>query len=929
MKRLCFALLFCISFMVYAITPASTETVYLSSFTKMLSNEFLNFYIDMDTGEFAVEDCISNDIWFSNPPNREQEETIAVGDAKERISAQLSLQYDNPSFAELHIDSYLYGVNEGQIEISQYDDLVRVEYTIGKKWDYDAFIPRLILKESFEEELYTRFSRRMKMVMDDAYVLIEMVPDNNSYNLLLPGYKKPEYLGDYQILPKHNKKFDRAYNKLIDYDTQLAKDPENDDLIRQRKIQSDILIDILHAVIGSFTGSLTSYSQNPNIDDLDESYVMSFVGKEFYVAIDNTRAFSSNLQDVGVTIASVEKYHTEVGLSSPAPTPNIEIYTIPVEYSLRDNFFVVRIPSSEIIEPWEMYDPRYGIKRSFPLVKIDMLKYFGAAGPQEDGYLFIPDGSGSLIEINNNKTKDNSIALKMYGVDRATYDQSVRYEKAPVYLPVFGIKRGDKALFGIIEEGDAQSYIAADIAGKANSYNVVYPQFIYRQKQMYTSARGSLFTYYANEPYKGDYQVAYTFLSGEDADYSGMANAYRKYIMNFYGMQRIEPVENLPFLLELVGGVSVQKSTLGIQRMAIQPLTNYSQSLQIIDTISIEVPNLVINYSGWLDGGIYHRYPKKIDLERSLAKGYSWKEFVSEIEDARGISFYPEISFMVVNDRNLDGLNKRNAISRNLFNRLVSYTLIDPAYGGAVNTVNGNSRFDLILSGEKLPGLVEGFLEQYTQYNINGISLTHMGNLITSNLHDKNIQTRQDVAGYINESMQLIDSEKISLLLNGGNVGSAVFADYLKNIALSHTGYQIEDMSIPFYQMVFHGLVSYAGTPFNFSSDDELYVLQNIEAGASLYCKLMAEDPSIVKDTPFVSLASEFQDRQKDFLVAYKELNRILTPLQHLFIIEHNIYNELHITTYENGVKVVTNYSDTDRYYQGQLIKSRGYAVYE
>lgn len=49
---------------------------------------------------------------------------------------------------------------------------------------------------------------------------------------------------------------------------------------------------------------------------------------------------------------------------------------------------------------------------------IDLLEYFGAAGPEEEGYMFVPDGSGALIMFNNGKVNAPAYIGYVYGEDK-------------------------------------------------------------------------------------------------------------------------------------------------------------------------------------------------------------------------------------------------------------------------------------------------------------------------------------------------------------------------------------------------------------------------------------------------------------------------------------------------------------------------------
>ena len=71
--------------------------------------------------------------------------------------------------------------------------------------------------------------------------------------------------------------------------------------------------------------------------------------------------------------------------------PN-EKFRVPVRYALNGERFDASILTDGILE--------YGTNK---IKSIEFLPYFGAGGMNEDGYLFVPDGSGALIYFNNER----------------------------------------------------------------------------------------------------------------------------------------------------------------------------------------------------------------------------------------------------------------------------------------------------------------------------------------------------------------------------------------------------------------------------------------------------------------------------------------------------------------------------------------------
>ena len=144
--------------------------------------------------------------------------------------------------------------------------------------------------------------------------------------------------------------------------------------------------------------------------------------------------------------------------------PNLEVFQIPVIYRLDGPELVVTIPCDEIVH-----------HESYRLTSISLLRFFGAADSTQSGYIFVPDGSGALINLNNGKTQMNAWASSIYGSDWAlSAVTAVNTEN--VYLPVFGIKHEDKAMMASSKKVTPW-LIKADVSGRGNSFNTVHSEY--------------------------------------------------------------------------------------------------------------------------------------------------------------------------------------------------------------------------------------------------------------------------------------------------------------------------------------------------------------------------------------------------------------------------------------------------------------------
>ena len=224
---------------------------------------------------------------------------------------------------------------------------------------------------------------------------------------------------------------------------------------------------------------------------------------------------------IGYTVEELMQDSEEHHITIDKPIPRI--FALAIEYTLDEDSLVVRVPSESIRYPEE-----------YPINNVTLFNFFGAGGPEDQGSLFVPDGSGALIHFNNGKSRYPSFRQDVYGRDLTVQYGGTLTRNETIRLPVFGILRENGAFLAIIEQGASVAAIHADVSGRLNSYNYVYPSFYYRNKDDVTLNAGghqrSLPKFQA-EPMHTDYAVRYVFFDQDEASYVAMANYYRQYLL--------------------------------------------------------------------------------------------------------------------------------------------------------------------------------------------------------------------------------------------------------------------------------------------------------------------------------------------------------------------------------------------------------------
>jgi len=648
----------------------------------------------------------------------------------------------------------------------------------------------------------------------------------------------------------------------------------------------------------------------PNLADTD-----------LYVLYDTVRDYKKKeIQELiiskGYTLEDMNKDH--VANKVQASKGNLEVFKVPLEYTLEGENLVVRVPSDDI----EYH------REAFNIYQMQLLEFFGAGGKDDKGYMLVPDASGSLIYLNNNKLNTQPFITSVYGQDKSLphYD---RTNSEQAYLPVFGMKRADNAFFAIIEAGDAMTRVWADISGRKNSYNYVYPEFtITPNDRLYTGgySGNKMILVHQARTIKDDIKVRYGFLKGKDSDYTDMARYYQKYLVNRYNLQRIRPKGNIPFYLETVGAINIKKSVMGIPMNTVEPLTTYREAMDIMNLLNKgRVNNIVLRYTGWANGGVQHTIPASIGLISKLGGTSDFSALQAYLNE-KGYEFYPDFGFIYVYKNTLlDGFFARSHASRAITDEIaVTYP-----YVMAVNMLDMRRDPYYIISPNRIPAIVDSMIEEFKKLSLSGISVKDAGREVNSDFNKENLVDRQQAAKVLTSQFEKLRKAGMSLMSDGGNAYAVPYANHLVNVPLESNRFHITDESIPFYEMVIRGYADYAGEPINMASDYQLAFLKSIETGGGIYFCLMHAENSVIKQTDYHNYYSNdyrvWLDRAIDF---YRRANIALGDVHGQLIINHQkLQDNVVKTTFENGREVVVNYGEKAVVIDGVTINARDFTV--
>ncbi|GGD93488.1 DUF5696 domain-containing protein [Paenibacillus nasutitermitis] len=576
---------------------------------------------------------------------------------------------------------------------------------------------------------------------------------------------------------------------------------------------------------------------------------------------------------------------------------------------LADDHLEVEVPYDRISETG-----------SAKVVSISVMPLFGAMqGLTNTGYMFVPDGVGALIPFDPTTKYSSQYTSKMYGSDISAID----YEKEKVsrynqeipadsLYPVFGIVSGNQAFVSIIDEGEYTSRISATPGGMYTSFNWVAAQFVYRQGYFKrTNLFGEGFHVFQENMMKEDRRILYYFLSGEDADYVGMAKAYRQYLMDKNGLARREDAA-YPLDLYLMGG-DQKPALLGRELVA---ATTFEQAGQIVQSLKESgVESLDVTLMGWEKNGYLQNTPGRFPPSKALGGTEGLSRLAGRVHESGG-KLYLSDNFNVAFGAN-DGFEPKYDAVRDLNGKVISVEL------------PGLQKYWIHpdLSREML---FESFGD-FRLLGIDGLYHTGLGEAVFSDETPSHLTSRKRTGAIFGDMLRETAEQLGEARVKHGNAYVLPYADHIGSIPFDTSYDMLTAKTVPFYLIALHGLVSYSGIPQNMQDEPRISYLKSIEYGALPSYLLTFEDPIVLKDTLSRWIySSQFKEWKEQVAAQYTEREKSLGRLSNQMIVNHReLAKDVFETTYENGTKVIVNYTKKPYVADSVSVEPENYSVVE
>jgi len=591
-----------------------------------------------------------------------------------------------------------------------------------------------------------------------------------------------------------------------------------------------------------------------------------------YTGPDRGRAKVSDPEDMETDFAPVEG-----GVRATYRFP-AEGFELSVIYAVRDDFLEVTIPAAEIAESGEN-----------GLIMVDTLSFLGATHDGEEGYIVFPDGSGAVMGYTSSHPEAvQEISISVYGEDEIDTEGGQTFHE-PAPMPVFGLVSGDAAFVGIITQGDFDANISIARSGKSVPYNHSWVAFVLRRQGEFSLTGGQPAWLYEPDIVGGDRQIRYCFLTGENASYVGMATRYRDFLIQERGAQRIAddaPLMSLDFFM------GVERRTWFLHDLI--QMTTFAQVQEIMaDLASAGVSRVDVTVNGWNRGGAGARYPQRLPVEARLGGTDGLRALADDLSTRRQRLFLTD-NYIIA----LPG-------ARGVF----PYT---DAIRGVDGLPVGEGGLYFLNAQVALRKFAVRDMPKMADLGARGLRLDYFAVLAVPDTNDRYPLSRESFAASWMQIADLTREQFGTVAMSGGNSYAIPYADRLDWVPMDSTHYDLFDETIPFYQIIAHGLVSYNGQPYNLINDGQRTFLHQIEYGAISHFVLTQANSALLYRTRANEHWSTQYDFWRDEVIRQYQAMETLAPLTNQFIVDHaRLAEGVYQTTYEDGTRVVVNYNAT------------------
>lgn len=597
-----------------------------------------------------------------------------------------------------------------------------------------------------------------------------------------------------------------------------------------------------------------------------------------------------------------EKYSVEKIEDGMKATYYFDTYqiSVPVTYKLREDSLEISVDTAEICEG-----------EDYRLLSIDIAPFLGAVkNDTVDSYLMVPSANGALMYTDTRPDGTRTYSAEVYGQDASRVIWEKPIAEDAVKMPIFGVKRGQDALFAIVENG-AEATVINGVAGNdATGYSNAYVSISVRGHDVFADeidANSTTTVRNADNITDMNVSIAYYPLQGAEANYNGMAKLYKQYLTE-KGMEKTEE-EDL-YAISILGGIRTRSLMFGVPYYSVKSMTNFEESVAIVEDLAKQTGNYpAVQLVGYGESGIN---------VGKIAGGYQFHKVNGKEADYQKLEqLAAEEDFLLSVDFDVVRFNKTSskvntwmdtAKSSSLYKAESFYNTV------ALSDYDQESESYYLVKRSQLTEIVDTLAKKAKEMNISGVSLSSLGQLAYSDYSEKQFFTKGATEKSVAQYIKTLSDSDFKIVTDNANIYAAIHSDAVLNVVTEVAELNALDDYIPFYQMILLGTKPLYSEALNLTGNEEKNLLRALESGTRPGYTLIGDYDtsyaSSVHTNLYNSLYSDVKERIAGHMSAYSDY---YTAIENASIASYEIIESgVSKTVFDNGINAYTNKTDKD-----------------
>lgn len=766
----------------------------------------------------------------------------------------------------------------------------------------------------------TIYNSSVAAVLDDAQMdLNEKVQsellinyyDENGQKQEMNSWQHSVTFGNYKVLKNEN-------SIRVDYTMQLKETPPfvpevlNEDIYKEIAGQLDSKSMFKLKLMYKF------YDINNETTDAKEVRSKYSYAKDHSIYVLKSSLSDSDRTALSQYIAQAgytqEQYQKELKLMKITLQEEQQLqFVVPVVYTLTEKGFDIQVLSDEI----QSANDKYQIQ------SVALLPYFNTGIVTDKvGFMLLPDGSGSIMKID--KADNAGYVQKLYGNDLTCENQIIATNTKNASMAILGYSSSQGSFAAYVSGAAEMAKINAYRAGNTEYCAHGYAEFeLYGTDDFTMRMSTTPMAMFSKNISSERPEVKFTLLK-KNADIMDMVNWYKEILLSQEKI--IQNLENSQqnLYLEFTGYITQEASFMGIsyeEKVVLSTIKDVTDAVKSLYEKGIE--NIHVRLTGYgTEGGKYHGMIEKFTLYKGVGTIKELVDLRKLLQEHGGDLYLEHDLFSVYQDSLMDGFSSTSHSVRRLDKTLADVSDSDLVTGETENGIH--TRY--LISPKLYESSAKSFKETISdEFNV---SIADAGNLLVSDFNTNNEFDRIQTRKAVQNALDILKGNN-TLMTDVGNEYVLPYADHIVNMALSDSNYDAESYSIPFFQLVLYGEISFAGEAVNITKNPEKVKFSTLLSGASLYYTCVTDKTaleSLESDQRIYPTSFEVvEDEIVTFYQEHKELEilRSKTTVTDFQMNGTGVYK----VTYDDSIVVVFNENNEAVEWSNQIIEAHNYYI--